>query len=158
MILKQKRYAVIAVVSSIGFGILHYFLSLSLLQTHIDTVAEAMPIYLGASLSLSVIVAALAGINISLIAYKFKQSKMVSIKKSGSSSILTSAFSVFTPGCPACTTPIAVLLGTVGGIALLPLQGLELKLISVGALVFAMYWITRGLQRPSCCSMKEHKK
>jgi hypothetical protein len=158
MILKQRRYAMIAVVASLGFGMLHYFLSLSLLQSHFSVVAEAMPLYIGTSLALSVIVAGLAGVNIALIVYKIKGVPGINIKKSGSSTVAGSAFAAFTPGCPACTTPLAVILGAVGGLAIFPLQGLELKLISIGALVFATYWITRGLQQPSCCSMKENKK
>ena len=150
-ILRQPRYAIIAVLSSIGFGILHYFLSMSLLQEHILTVATAMPVYLGVSLSLSALVAALAGINIALIVYKIKGSRE-GLKKSGSSTAASSALAAFTPGCPACTTPLAVILGTVGGLAALPFQGLELKLISVAALTFSMYWILRGLQKSSCCT------
>ena len=158
MILKQRRYAIISVVASIGFGLLHYFLSLSLLQDHFDVVADVMPLYIGASLALSVAVAGLAGVNIALIVYKIKGTTGINIKKSGSSTVAGSAFATFTPGCPACTTPLAVVLGAVGGLTVFPLQGLELKLISVAALIFSMYWISRGLQQPSCCSMKENSK
>lgn len=158
MILKQRTYAMIVVLASLGFGLLHYFLSLSLLQEHFSVVANAMPLYLGTSLALSVIVAGLAGINISLIVYKIKGARNINLKKSSGSTVAGSAFAAFTPGCPACTTPLAVILGAVGGFAILPLQGLELKLISIGALVFAMFWITRGLQQPSCCSMKKNRK
>ena len=156
MILKQPRYAMMAAVSSIGFGLLHYFLSLSLLQNHLGVVANEMPLYIGVSLALSVTVATLAGTNISLIVYRFKESR-INLKKSGGSTVAGSAFAVFTPGCPACTTPLAVILAAVGGLAIFPLQGLELKLVSVTALVFSTYWITRGLQQPSCCSIKEKK-
>lgn len=156
MILKQRRYATIAVLASLGFGLLHYFLSFSLLQDHFALVADVIPYYLVVSLVLLVLVAGLAGVNISLIIYKIKESK-INIKKSGSSTVVGSTFAAFTPGCPACTTPLAVVLGAVGGLAIFPLQGLELKIISVVALVFSTYWISRGLQQPSCCSMKESK-
>ncbi len=158
MILKQRRYAMIAFLASFGFGLLHYFLSMSMLQLHFGVVAESMPLYLGTSLSLSVVVAILAGVNISLLVYKIKGATGTNLKKSGGTTIAGSAFAVFTPGCPACTTPLIVILGAVGGLAVFPLQGLELKIISVGALLFSIYWISRGLQQPSCCSMKENKK
>lgn len=157
MILKQPRYAMIAAISSLGFGLSHYFLSLSLLQNHFGVIANEIPLYIGISLTLSVIVAVLAGVNISLIVYRFKGFTGINLKKSGGSTVAGSAFAVFTPGCPACTTPLAVMLATIGGLAIFPLQGLELKLISVAALMFSTYWITRGFQRPSCCSMKEKK-
>jgi hypothetical protein len=158
MILKQPRYAMIGFLASLGFGLLHYFLSLSFLQNHFSYVANEMPLYIGTSLSLSVIVAGLAGVNIALIVYKIKGTAGINIKKSGSSTVAGSAFAAFTPGCPACTTPLVVILGAVGGLAVFPLQGLELKLLSVAALVFSTYWISRGLQQPSCCSMKENKQ
>ena len=157
-VLKQRRYAMIAGLASLGFGLLHYFLSLSLLQNHFGVIANTMPLYIGASLALSVTVAGLSGINISLIIYKIKGLAGINIKKSGGSTVAGTAFAAFTPGCPACTTPLAVILAAVGGLAIFPLQGLELKLISVAALVFSTYWISRGLQQPSCCNIKEDTK
>jgi len=158
MILKQRRYAMIAFLTSLGFGLIHYLLSMSMLQSHFNVVAEAMPLYLGVSLSLSTIIAALAGVNISLLVYKIKGATGTNLKKSGGSTVAGSAFAVFTPGCPACTTPLIVILGAVGGLAVFPLQGLELKIISVVALLFSIYWVSRGLQQSSCCSMKEKTK
>lgn len=158
MILKQRRYAMIAFLASLGFGLIHYFLSMSLLQSHFNVVAEAMPLYLGVSLSLSTVIAILAGVNISLLVYKIRGTTGINLKKSSGSTVAGSAFAVFTPGCPACTTPLIVVLGAVGGLAVFPLQGLELKIISVVALLFSIYWVSRGLQQPSCCSMKESKK
>jgi hypothetical protein len=73
--------------------------------------------------------------------------------KTNSSAIFGGVFAAFTPGCPACTAPLAVILGAVGGLSLFPMQGLELKFISVGVLIFSIYWITRGLQRKSCCKI-----
>lgn len=157
MVLKQSKYLLIAAVASIGFGFLHYLLSYTLLQDHFALVSDIMPYYFGTSILLLIIVAALAGVNVALIVYKIQGSR-INIKKSGGSTVAGSAFAAFTPGCPACTTPMAVILGTVGGLAILPLQGLELKLVSIAALIFSMYWISRGLQQPSCCNIKEDTK
>ena len=156
MVLKQRRYAAIAIISAIGFGILHYYLSMSMLAQHFSVVSQEMPVYLGTSLFLTGVIAGIAGINIAPVVYKNKSSKLMNLK-SGSSTMLGGAFAVFTPGCPACTTTLAVILGAVGGMALFPLQGLELKLISVAGLAFATYWIARGLAQPSCCSMKKRQ-
>ena len=152
MILKQRPYALIAVITSLGLGVMYYFLTMSLLQTHFQAESVISPLYIWSSIGLTVVIAALGGINVALIIYKIKGPKLLSFKKSGGSAVFGSAFAAFTPGCPACTTPLAVILGAVGGLAVFPMQGLELKLISVGALLFSIYWITRGLERPSCCS------
>jgi hypothetical protein len=87
------------------------------------------------------------------MAFKIKRMKMMNSVKSNSSAVLGGAFAAFTPGCPACTAPLAVILGAVGGLSLFPMQGLELKFISVGVLIFSIWWITRGLQSKSCCKI-----
>lgn len=156
MVLKQRQYAAIATVASLALGLVYYILTLSLLQTHFQAEALISPLYIAASITLSIIIAALGGINISLVVYKIKGPKLINLKKSGSSAAFGSAFAAFTPGCPACTTPLAVVLGAVGGLTIFPMQGLELKLISVGALLFSIFWITRSMQKPSCCV--SHKK
>ncbi len=149
MVLRKPRYAVFAVLASLGFGALHYFASLSLMQDHLTTVLDKMPLYLVVSLALSVAVAGLAGTNISLIIHKISEARLSNLK-SGSSAIAGGTFGVFTPGCPACTTPLVAILGLIGGIAVLPLQGLELKILSVGVLAFSVHWISRQLHKSSC--------
>jgi len=153
-VLKIKRYATIAVVSAIGLGIIYYFLTMSMLPTHFDVAIELSPSYIVTSIALTVSISALAGINFAMMAYKIKRMKMMNSVKSNSSAVLGGAFAAFTPGCPACTAPLAVILGAIGGLSLFPMQGLELKFISIGVLIFSVYWITRGLQNQSCCSIK----
>lgn len=155
MVLKQPRYAIIAVISSVILGIIYYVLTMSMLQEHLSTTLQLMPEYIIASIALSVVISGLGGVNVSLVAFKMKSEKMVKLSKKSGSTILGSTLAAFTPGCPACTTPLIVVLGAVGGLSIFPLLGLELKFISVAALVVAMFWITKGLQKPSCCSVKE---
>ena len=107
---------------------------------------------------MTIAISSLAGINFAMMVFKINQmKKMNSIKsnsvKTNSSALFGGVFAAFTPGCPACTAPLAVILGAVGGLSLFPMQGLELKFISVGVLVFSIYCITRGLQSKSCCKI-----
>ena len=152
-VLTMKSYASIAVISGVGLGLIYYFLTMSMLPSHLDTTMELMPSYIITSITLTITVSALAGINFALMAFKIKRMKMMNSVKSNSSAVLGGAFAAFTPGCPACTAPLAVILGAVGGLSLFPMQGLELKFISVGVLVFSIWWITRGLQSKSCCKI-----
>ena len=152
-ILTTKRYASIAIVTGAGLGIIYYFLTMSLLPTHLDTTMELMPFYITTSIGLTVTISALAGINFAMMAFKIKRMKMMNSVKTNSSAMLGGVFAAFTPGCPACTAPLAVILGAVGGLSLFPMQGLELKFISVGVLVFSIWWIVRGLQSKSCCKI-----
>jgi len=144
----------IAIVSGTALGIVYYFLTMSMLPTHFDAAAELSPLYVTASIGLTIGISSLAGINFAMIAFKIKRMKMMNSVKSNSSAVLGGAFAAFTPGCPACTAPLAVILGAIGGLSLFPMQGLELKFISVGVLIFSIYWIARGLESRSCCSIK----
>ena len=152
-VLTTRRYATIAIISGLGLGIIYYFLTMSMLVSHLGTTMEFMPSYIITTVALTIIISALAGINFALMAFKMKRMKMMNSVKGNSSAVLGGAFAAFTPGCPACTAPLAVILGAVGGLSLFPMQGLELKFISVGVLIFSIFWITRGLQSKSCCKI-----
>ena len=154
-ILKQKTFGVVAIISGLVLGIVYYFLTLEMALSHMSTEIELMPLYMAGSISLTVIVAVLAGINIALVAYNIKTQRTRNMKKNGTSAILGGALTAFTPGCPACTTSLSAVLGIVGGLAIFPLQGLELKLISIAALTFSIWWAMRNINNATCCVMKE---
>jgi len=153
-VLKQKPFGMIGIISGISLGTLYYFLTLEMALTHMTTEMELLPMYMTASITLTVIVAVLAGINIALVAYNIKTQRNKNIKN-GTSAILGGALTAFTPGCPACTTSLSAVLGIVGGLAIFPLQGLELKLVSIGALTFSIWWAMRNINNATCCVMKE---
>lgn len=156
-VLKTRRYAAVAVVGSIGLGIIYYLLTMAMIPMHIEAgVMEAEPAYLTVSIALTVAVSTIAGINFALMAYKIKRNRMMSPARSTKSNITTifaGVFAVFTPGCPGCTAPLVVILSAVGGLSLFPMYGLELKMVSAGVLLFSMWWITKGLQSKSCCKI-----
>ena len=149
----MKKYAMIGIISGVGLGIIYYFLTMSMLPTHFDVEVELAPHYILISIGLTIVISTLAGINFAMMGYKMNQMKKMNSVKTNSSAIFGGVFAAFTPGCPACTAPLAVILGAVGGLSLFPMQGLELKFISVGVLIFSIYWITRGLQSKSCCKI-----
>lgn len=153
-VLSMKRYSTIAVISGLGLGIIYYFLTMAMLPIHFDVAVEISPVYIMTSIGLTIVISSLAGINFAMMAFKIKKMKMMNSVKTNSSALFGGVFAAFTPGCPACTAPLAVILGAVGGLSLFPMQGLELKFISVGVLIFSIYWITRGLQSNSCCKIK----
>ena len=152
-VLTMRKYAMIGIISGVGLGIIYYFLTMSMLPTHFDVEVELAPHYILTSIGLTIVISTLAGINFAMMGYKMSQMKKMNSVKTNSSAIFGGVFAAFTPGCPACTAPLAVILGAVGGLSLFPMQGLELKFISVGVLIFSIYWITRGLQSKSCCKI-----
>ena len=158
-VLSTRRYAAVAAAGAVGTGAAYYFLTMSMLASHFGAAAGLAPAHLAASLGLTAAVSALAGVNFALIAYRIGLARAGRRRGSGSSSssattVLGGAAAAFTPGCPACTAPLAILLGAVGGLSLFPMQGLELKIVSAGVLLFSVYWVARGIQRgsKSCCT------
>lgn len=151
-VLRMRKYSTVALVSGAGLGVVYYLLTMSMLADHVG-VGATVP-YVVTSVALTVTVSALAGVNFAMMAYKISRARMAGSAKSNSSAVLGGAFAAFTPGCPACTAPLAVILGSVGGLSLFPMNGLELKFVSVGVLAFSLYWITRGLQNRSCCRVR----
>ena len=152
-VLTMKKYAKIGIVSGVGLGIIYYYLTMSMLPTHFDAAVQLAPHYIITSIGLTIVISTLGGINFAMMAYKMNQIKKMNSVKTNSTAIFGGVFAAFTPGCPACTAPLAVILGAIGGLSLFPMQGLELKFISVGVLIFSIYWIVRGLQSKSCCKI-----
>ena len=154
-ILKQRTFAFIGIVSGLILGITYYFLTLGMAFSHVTADIEFLPVYMMTSISLTGIVAILAGINIALVAYNIKIQRSNNIKKSNVSAFLGGTLTAFTPGCPACTTSLTAVLGVVGGLAIFPLQGIELKLISIAALTFSIWRAMRNINNTTCCVMKK---
>ena len=152
-ILRQKTFAIIAIASCAILGIVYYFLTLSSVVNHNLVSLVVSTEYLAASIGLTFVVAILGGINIALVVYNIKTQRM-NLQKGGTSAIFGGALSAFTPGCPACTTSLTAVLGIVGGLAIFPLQGLELKFVSIAALSFSIWWAMRNINKASCCTMK----
>ena len=154
-ILKQKSFGTIAIISGILLGLVYYFLTLSSAIDHFAIDIVVSPQYLAASIGLTCMVAVLGGINIALVAYNIKTQRM-NLQKGGSSAIFGGALAAFTPGCPACTTSLTAILGIVGGLTIFPLQGLELKFVSIAALSFSIWWAMRNINKASCCTMESN--
>ena len=154
-VLRQKSFGTIAIISGFLLGLVYYFLTLSIAVNNNLIALVVSPQYLAASIGLTCVVAVLGGINIALVAYNIKTQRM-NLQKGGSSAIFGGALAAFTPGCPACTTSLTAVLGIVGGLAIFPLQGLELKFVSIAALSFSIWWAMRNINKASCCTMENN--
>ena len=154
-ILKQRTFAIIAIVSGLVLGIIYYLLTFEMGFSHLISDIELLAVHMSISILLTGIVAILAGINIALVAYNIKAQRSMNVKKNGVTTFLGGTLTAFTPGCPACTTSLAAQLGIGGGLAIFPLHGLELKFISISALIFSIWWAMRSINKASCCEMRK---
>lgn len=94
------------------------------------------------------VVAALAGLNLALVAYHVREHELTASGSGGSA--VGVALGVLGAGCAACGS--ALLLGVLslfgaGGLVLaLPFEGLEVTGLAVVALVLSTYWLADGLR------------
>lgn len=166
-VLRTRRYATIAVSSGAALGVIYYMLTMSMLPLHLgsgalESAQQDMGAHVAATISLTIVISGLAGVNFALVAFKIARMRMsqnsgeTASKSSAprpAAAIFGGAFAAFTPGCPACTAPLAVILSAVGGMSIFPMQGLELKIVSACVLGFSIWWVARGLQTKSCCKI-----
>ena len=99
-----------------------------------------------------IVVCILSGITISMIAYQFQVRRSFGGKKNlaGIGGILGGGFA---SACSACSATLASVMGTAGGLAIFPLNGLEFSLPSIGILVVSMYFISKGLVDSDRCKI-----
>jgi hypothetical protein len=91
---------------------------------------------------------------IPLSIYKIRAFSDPSLKEH-SASFLGSFLSILVAGCPACSVSIASYLGLASIVSFLPWYGLELKLLGIGLLVYALYSTLMKLQ---VCNIRQKTK
>lgn len=145
ILLKNKNYLFLAIIVALASGYLLYKFSSMELLLSMNTSG-----YIFLSLSTSVIIAILFGINVSLITYKFNMSRKLNIKED-SSSVLGLFGGVLASGCPVCGVGLLTLLGVSGGLAVFPFEGLELKVLSIALLLYSTYKVSGSMSNCKEC-------
>ena len=85
------------------------------------------------------------------------KSKKIGLKEN-SSSVLGVVGGALGSGCPVCGATLIGLLGVSGGLAVLPFKGLELKILSLGLLLFSTYKVSEGIFNCKECKIKGGKE
>lgn len=86
---------------------------------------------------LTIINAAFFGIALSLIAFILKK-RMIGTASGAGNSFFGAFFGAISSGCPVCGAWLLPILGIAGSLAVFPLQGLEIKLLSIFLLSFSI--------------------
>lgn len=109
--------------------------------------------FLGTSFSfeaevLLTLIALLAGIDVALVVYHFREHR-VSLSQGGGSA-LGVTLGLLGAGCAACGSVVLAglfsLLGVAGALTLLPFEGLEFSVLALLALVLSIYWMADGMR------------
>ena len=96
----------------------------------------------------TLLVAALLGIDLALVAYHFREHGLS--LESGGGSAVGAFLGVLGAGCAACGPAVLVgllsLVGAAGVLTLLPFEGLELTAVAAIALVLSIFWLADGMR------------
>lgn len=94
----------------------------------------------------------LLGILISIIVYKTKDTREKLSKKSGFLNTIGVFLAILAPGCAACGLGLIAVLGLTGAIlTFLPFKGLEISVISIAILAFAILKMSKDITICKVC-------
>jgi hypothetical protein len=100
------------------------------------------------------LISILFGLFVSISVYKIILFSDFSVKEN-TGSFIGGVATVLVAGCPACSVTIASYIGLAGFFSLFPFLGLELKVITVPILIWAIYSVLKDL---TACQMKKPVK
>ena len=100
-----------------------------------------------------VVVAILAAVNISMIIFKIKALNSVESKSSllGFAGIFSGSLS---SACTACSGALISILGVSGGLAVLPLRGIEFSSLAIILVLISIYYISKSLVEAGVCKIE----
>lgn len=153
-VFREPLYLLTAAAGGLGLYVLYYWLlrQVTTLQVFNEMVA-GQPVYLYAYHGLTVAAAVLFGMALAVTLYAFRARAAGRASAIGGSA--GGAFAgALAAACPACGSLLLQALGVAGGIAVLPLAGLELKAASAGlfgaALLLGLRSISRACEAGAC--------
>lgn len=143
-------YGSIGFASSIALFIIFYW-SLSLNSSIYSLInnTENEPVYLWVYAILTFGTIILFGVNATLFTYRLRKFGLPRLKAQGGSG-LGVLVGVAASACPICGSVLLSAIGIAGGLAVFPLQGLELKALSFGLMTIPVWLTTRELKTLGC--------
>jgi len=140
-ILKQKKYLLIFLITSIAYFASYYFIITYFLDRFSLLFTTYVKSYAYTAFTLNILVALLLGINISMLVHRFKS--YATDKKSSMMSGIGIFSAALANGCPGCFAGLFPLVLSIFGVSatlsILPFNGLELQALSavlLGASIF----------------------
>lgn len=143
-------YGSIGLVASLGLFLIFY-LSLSLNSSILSFLnnTKSQPVYLWTYVILTFGTIILFGINVSLLIYRWRKYGFPKLKTQSGTG-LGAIIGVAASACPVCGSLLLSAIGITGGLAVFPLQGLELKALSFGFMALPIWLTARELKTLSC--------
>jgi len=143
-------YVLIGTVASLFLFIIFYWtlrLNSSISSLIANTYRESLYFWPYVLLTFGTII--LFGVNVALLAYRWRKFGPPKFKTQSASSLGT-LVGIAGSACPVCGSLVLSLIGITGGLAAFPLQGLELKALSFGLMALPILFIKRELKTLQC--------
>ncbi len=143
-------YGSIGLIASLFLFLIFYW-SLSLNSSIYSLInnTKGEPVYLWVYTLLTFGTIFLFGVNAVLFVYRWRKFGPPRLKVQGGNG-LGALVGVAASACPVCGSVLLSAIGIAGGLAVFPLQGLELKALSFGLMALPVWLTTRELKTLSC--------
>ncbi|AHB40133.1 MAG: hypothetical protein ACD_25C00141G0001 [uncultured bacterium] len=146
IIFRESFYRHVAFFTILAFGYLSYWLFYKsttfetyLLNMKTGDFGEFSVAYGVTYISTTILTIILSGISVATVFWLYRHSKLSQIRNIGANlGGLIAAF--FGTGCPVCGAFLLSAIGVTGGLAVFPLQGLELKFLSLGLIAGSLFY------------------
>lgn len=150
-IFQTPLYLFLAIDGAFALGVLYWWL-LSKTTTWVNfySMYGNVSLYFWPYVILTLIAIILFGMSLAVAVYSWQHSQLKNIKTQGGTAF-GAFFGALGAACPVCGAFLLSALGIVGGVSILPLQGLELKLLSVVFFGVALFFSTKKLSDASVC-------
>lgn len=146
-------YGSVGITASLALLLIFYW-SLSLNSNIYSLInnTKSEPVYLWSYAFFTFGTIILFGVNASLFAYRWRKFGFAlrSFSGGGTATGFGSIVGVAASACPICGSVLLSAIGIAGGLAVFPLQGLELKALSFGLMALPIWLTTRELKTLSC--------
>ena len=155
LILKHKRYFLLAFISGLVlFGGWYYLLLLNVAGHNLATYVDLNGLwYTIITMVTGTLMAIFFGIYLALLLFRHDLKQKNKSLGTGASSLGGVLVGVVTAGCPVCGVPLLGWLGAPLALMVLPLKGLEVRVIGVALLVIAIYFINKSINKQLSCEL-----
>lgn len=158
-VLKRKKYAIIAIVATVLLEALSYYLTIANVAFKSIYVLIEMDgvFYTMASLLLSFAISLFFGVYLALIVFRHDMIKEEKSIKHAFTGVGGTIANVIVSGCATCGAPFLALFGAPLGLMALPLQGMEIKILSFILLIVSLHLLTQHLEKKLKCEVPTAK-
>lgn len=157
IVFRESFYRNVAIGTTLAVAYLSYWLfyQTTTIPTYLDNIKNGdfgkySLLYGSTYIVTTLLIIVLSGISVAVALWLYRHSKLGSGKSFGTNMGGLTA-GMFGMGCPVCGAFLLSLVGIAGGLTILPLQGLELKFLSLGLLTASTVYGTRRVNdAPDC--------